>query len=78
MNEEITKKPTSKSIITLLAIVISFLLILLFQWVKEYNGRKPSLAACITNLKQLGLAINIYTTVLSNTYPTPEKWSDLI
>jgi hypothetical protein len=79
MNDENIKKHSYKKVIIF---IVSFIIIILVlqSFVPRLNiDKKPGkITACRYNLKHLGLALKVYTEDNSNTYPTPDKWCDLL
>ncbi|MBN1974766.1 MAG: hypothetical protein JW787_14090 [Sedimentisphaerales bacterium] len=81
MNEEKNKIRFSKKIFIIIACFIIFILIQQFYFFLPglHINRVPTEdMVCRANLKHLGLAFYMYAQNNSNSYPTPDKWCDLI
>ncbi len=69
-------------IIKILLAVIVGLVILLVIFIPKPISRETRERAerikCMTNMRNLGIAFYIYAQDNSNSYPTPEKWCDLL
>ena len=82
MNEVNTKGQALKKGLTLfegiiVIFIILFILLILLPLPISFKPQAPRIR-CASNLKQLNLALHIYAYDFSDTYPTPEKWSDLL
>jgi hypothetical protein len=80
MNEEYIKKHSYRKVIIF---IVSFIIIILVlqSFVPKLHKdpmRPPRISVCLSNLKQLGFALHMYAQDNSKTYPTPDKWCDLI
>jgi hypothetical protein len=79
MRDEVKKKLLLKTFLFII-ITVSFILLIIVTLVPKLyvDGPPAKDMVCLNNLKQLGLAFQMYAQDNSNTYPTPDKWCDLI
>ena len=78
MNEENTKNNSyTKAVILSVLLIISILIFLYFPRL-NVNSHPGINIACRNNLKQFGLIFYMYALDNSNTYPTSDKWCDLV
>jgi hypothetical protein len=86
MSEEITKRQSFKKGLTIFKTIIVLLFIFsivcLYCFFLPHNIPHPHKQAkrvvCLNNMKSLGIALKTYAHDNSNSYPTPDKWCDLL
>ena len=81
MSEDKTKKQSLKKGLTLLEAIIVIFVILFILWLvlpRSPHKKQAPRIACKQRLALLNLALHIYASDFSDTYPTPEKWCDLL
>jgi len=88
MNEVSVEKTYSENnlswlrIIKILLAVVVGVVILFVIFLPEPNSRETQERAerikCMANMRNLGIALYIYAQDNSNSYPTPDKWCDLL
>jgi hypothetical protein len=77
MNDENIKKRLPIMYFVFITVILMFIIIYPLRCPGPLKEQSKNVV-CRSNLKQLGIAFYMYATDNSNTYPTPEKWCDLI
>ena len=76
MNEENRKEFPTTLVIS--SVIVLLVIIWIFKPRTDILPNQTPLIACRSNLKLLGLALQMYADENSGSYPQPEKWCDLI
>ena len=62
----------------LLAVIVGLVILLVIFIPKPISRERADRIKCMANMRNLGIAFYIYAQDNSNSYPTPEKWCDLL
>ena len=62
----------------LLAVVVGVVILLVIFLPEPISRERADRIKCMANMRNLGIAFYIYAQDNSNSYPTPEKWCDLL
>lgn len=78
MSNKNIKKRSNKVVLIFIATFIISLLIFILLPARSRPSKPRRDVVCLKNLRFLGLAFQMYAQDNSNSYPTPDKWCDLI
>ena len=62
----------------LLAVIVGLVILLVIFIPKPISRERDDRIKCMANMRNLGIVFYIYAQDHSNSYPTPEKWCDLL
>lgn len=62
----------------LLAVIVGLVILLVIFIPKPISRERADRIKCMANMRNLGIAFYIYAQDNSNSYPTPEKWCDML